>query len=211
MAQQTIIRPSDTHEQRLPMAYEDFLALVDEGIQAEWVHGEAIIFMPPKIRHQLIAGFLYSLLSLFVHRRGLGVVLFAPTEMRAFPTSPAREPDVLFIAREHLERLTERRVAGPADLVVEILSEESARRDRTDKFYEYQEAGVREYLLVEPRPDKQRIDLYGLTGEGKYQAILPDAQGRYHSLVLPGFWIDPVWLWEEPLPDPSVLLTALIP
>ena len=49
------------------------------------------------------------------------------------------------MAREHLERLTEARLSGPADLVVEVVSDDSVARDRADKFYEYQAAGITEY------------------------------------------------------------------
>lgn len=43
-------------EQRLRMSYEEFLAWADEDVHAEWVDGEAIVFMPPKDIH-LIPGF----------------------------------------------------------------------------------------------------------------------------------------------------------
>jgi Uma2 family endonuclease len=60
--------------------------------------------------------------------------------MRATPDGPARQPDLLFVAREHLDRLTETRLSGPADFVVEVVSDDSVARDRADKFYEYQAA-----------------------------------------------------------------------
>jgi len=195
-----------TREKRLKMSYEEFLAWSGEDTHAEWVDGEVVVFMPPKDRHQAIVGFLHIVLSLFANLFNLGVVRVAPFEMRVRPDGPAREPDLLFIARDHLDRLTPERLEGPADLVVEVISDDSVARDRADKFYEYQEAGVREYWLIDPRPDKERADFYQLTPEGRFQAALPDADGRYHAAVLPDFWFRPDWLWQETLPDP---LTAL--
>lgn len=67
-----------------------------------------------------------------------------------------REPDLLFISNETAQRLTERKLEGAADLVIEIIFPESVRRDRYEKFDEYEEAGVREYWIIDPRPGKQR-------------------------------------------------------
>jgi Uma2 family endonuclease len=194
---------------RLPMSYEDFIAWADEDTRAEWVDGEVIPFMPPKTMHQILAGFLYRLLATYAELFKLGTVHIAPLEMRLTwgdDQRSARQPDVFFVAQEHSERLTAERLDGPADLALEVISPDSVARDRADKFYEYQEAGVREYIIIDPRPGKERLDWYVLLPDGKYQAVLPDEQGRYHAHVLPGFWLREAWLWPTP-PDP---LTALL-
>ena len=69
--------------------------------------------------------------------------------MKIGPDLPGREPDILFIAREHLDRFRDTYLDGPADLVVEIISRDSRARDRGDKFYEYEQGGVREYWLLD--------------------------------------------------------------
>jgi Uma2 family endonuclease len=131
--------------------------------------------------------------------------------MLIHPDSRPREPDLVFIAAENLGRLTDKRLNGPADLAIEVLSDESVGRDRDDKFYEYQDGGVREYWIIDPRPGKERVDCYWLTPEGRYQAILPDATGRYHARVLPDFWFHPDWLRQEPLPNPLLVLAEIAP
>jgi Uma2 family endonuclease len=198
-------------ERRFPMSYEDFLAWADEDVHAEWADGEVTVFMPPNIRHQFIANFLQNLLALFARAFALGDVLGAPLEMRARPGGPAREPDILFVAAAHRDRLTAQRLVGPADLVVEIVSDESVSRDRVDKFYEYEAAGIAEYLIIDPRPTKERVDFYRLTEAGKYLAVLPDGAGRYQVTTLPGFWFDPAWFWATPTPDPLLLLAEIAP
>jgi hypothetical protein len=55
----------------------------------------------------------------------LGCHLPAPFEMRATPEDHAREPDLLFVAREHGDRLTEARLTGPADLVMDVSFDDS--------------------------------------------------------------------------------------
>jgi Uma2 family endonuclease len=207
----TIIEPTTSGERRLKVSYEEYLAWPEEGVHAEWIDGEIVIFMPSVTVHQKIADLLSQLLALYVKLLGLGVVISAPFEMRVHPDANAREPDVLFLAGEHLVRLTEKRLDGPADLIVEVISDESVARDRSDKFYEYQEGGVREYWIIDPRPGKERVDCYWLTPEGKYQAIVPDNDGRYHAVALPGFWFRPDWLWQSDASNPLLLLAEIAP
>jgi Uma2 family endonuclease len=210
MAQQLADAPA-SHERRLIMTYDEFLERVGDDNHAEWVNGEVTIFMPPRTIHQRLVFWLSTLLALYARHFDLGEIIVAPFEMRLWPGRSSREPDILFIAREHEERLTPERLEGPADLVVEFVSESSVLRDRDDKFYEYQEAGIQEYWIVDPRPGKQRADFYRLGDDGKYQTVLPDAHGRYHTIVLPGFWLDPGWLWQEPLSQPLMLLALIAP
>ena len=105
-------RMATTGERRFPMSYENFLAWADEA-HAEWVDGEVTVFMPPNIRHQFIAMFLQNLLAQFASAFEFGDVLGAPVEMRAQPDGSAREPDILFVAAAHRDRLTAQRLAGP--------------------------------------------------------------------------------------------------
>lgn len=203
----TLAPPSQ--EKRLRMSYEAFLAWAEEETHTEWEDGEAIVFMP-KPRHQDIVTFLVTLLRLYVQFFRLGKVFTAPLEMKVSPESNAREPDILFIANENLARLTEDRLAGPADLIVEVISEESVSRDRAKKFYEYQEAGVREYWLLDPRPGKERADFWVLGGDGKYQPVLIDQNGVYHATLIPGFWLRTSWLWMAEKPDPLSIFAEIV-
>jgi len=188
------------------MTYAEYRAWHDEGAHGEWVNGEVIVFMSPKDIHQAIIGFLFRLIAEFTDLMQLGEVRVAPLEMRARLDGPAREPDIFFVAHERRAWLTNERLNGPADLAIEVISDESASRDRIDKFYEYQDAGVHEYWIIDPRPGKQRIDLYTLLGDGRYQAIIPDAQGWYHSIALADFRLRAEWFWQEQLPEPLAAL-----
>jgi len=201
--------PDPYHERRLPMSYEEWLEWAGESTQSEWVDGEAIIFMPPKTVHALVSGFLFNLLTLYVDLFRLGRVIAAPYEMRL--ARSAREPDLLFIAREHLDRLTPERFLGGADLVIELISDDSVGRDRIAKLADYAAAGIPEYWLFDPRPRQQRADFFLLGANGRYATASLDADGRFHSRVLPGFWLDPDWLWQDPLPSPLALMNQIAP
>src|SRR5690348_4674541 len=110
-------RVAQEQEQRIAMSYEQFLTELDEDAHAEWVNGETIIFMPPNHKHQAMVRFLVNLLSMFVEFFQLGEILVAPFEMKVSPDSSGREPDILFIAKENLGRITEQKLEGPADLI----------------------------------------------------------------------------------------------
>ncbi len=201
--------PQAGEPQRLKMSYQEFLAWSGEDTHAEWVNGEVIVAMPPATLHQMIAGFLLELMGLFARFFHLGQVLPTPFEMKLSPDGPSREPDILFIANEHLDRLTAERLQGPADLVVEVVSDDSVTRDRVDKFDEYEEFGVREYWLIDPRPHRRRAEFYVRDERGRFRPVLPDREGLYRSMVVPGFWLRVDWLWAEELPDPQLTFAEI--
>ncbi len=177
------------------MTYEEFLAWADEDTWAEWVDGEVIVLTPASTRHQQIVSFLDRVLGIYVEEGDMGAILTAPFQMKL---ERGREPDLLFIAKEHLDRLREAYLDGPADVVVEIVSSESAVRDRGDKFYEYEAAGVGEYWLIDP--EREQAEFYRLGPDGRYRTVLAEREGEYRSEVVPGFWLRVEWLWQDPLP-----------
>jgi Uma2 family endonuclease len=167
-------------------------------VRAEWVEGKVQLMSPASSRHQDIAMFLATLLNLFVTFRNLGKVRAAPYQMRLQHPPRGREPDILFISQANLGKSTKQYLDGPADLVVEIISPESTGRDRGDKFYEYEMAGVLEYWLIDPQ--RERAEFYQLDEQGHYELVLGGRTGQYHSRVLEGLPLEVDWLWQEPLP-----------
>ena len=191
---------------RLKMTYEEFREWANEDVHAEWIDGEVIIHMPPKEPHQTMVGFLERLLALFVELFNLGVVQIAPFEMRLQEEGSAWEPDIMVLRRENLSRLTEDRLAGPADLVIEIISPGSVGHDRDTKFRAYQAGGVCEYWVIDSRPNRRRADFYQLDEEGMYRLFATEDDEQVFSTVLPGFWLKPAWLWGEERPSPMAAL-----
>ena len=186
------------------ISYQEFLRQADEDAYAEWVDGEVIPMSPASKGHQRLADFLTALLLHFTEARRLGEVYSAPFQMKTGPDLPGREPDVLFVARDHLDRLRDTHLDGPADLAIEIVSPESRGRDRGDKFYEYEKGGVREYWLLDPK--RKRAELYRLGDDGIFQSMPIDDDGLFRSSVVTGLWLRIEWLWGE---HPPSLLTVL--
>ena len=173
--------------------YEEFLRSY-EGESAEWVEGWVYPMSPVGRRHQELGIFLASTLHTYVHRRGLGQVIYEKFQMRL--DGAGREPDILFVASAHLDRVQNSYVDGPADLAIEIVSPESRLRDRGEKYFEYERGGVCEFWLLDP--DRQVAEFYALSNAGTYIPRLPDTDGVYRSVAVDGFWVRVEWFWEPP-------------
>jgi Uma2 family endonuclease len=189
----------------LRMSFEEWMAWDHECGLTEWVDGEVIVMGTPSTLHQELVKLFGYLIETLVKVLGSGRMLMAPVGMRIISTPSVREPDLVYASGEHAAQFSDRLLEGPADLVIEVISDESATRDRSDKFYEYQAGGVREYWIIDPREGKQRVDLYILGDDGRYQPVPPELGGVYRSAVLPGFWIREAWLWQE---QPNSLVIA---
>ncbi len=126
----------------------NYFALPETNRYVELSAGEMIMPPHPTHTHQLTVGHLYRSLHTHVAERELGVVQIAPLPVRLWPDK-IREPDVLFVSREHADRIGEQ-FYGPPDLVMEVLSPGTWRTDRLEKMVEYAQAGVGEYWMVDP-------------------------------------------------------------
>ena len=188
------------------ISYEEFLERIDENPHVEWVDGEIIEMSPISERHEDLSGFLKPLVRHFAEAYNLGVVRGEPSQMKPALSLPGRAPDFFFVATAHLDRLRSTYLEGPADLVVEIISPESRARDRGDKFFEYEAAGIPEYWLLDPI--REQAEFYQLDPGGIYRPAVLDAQGQYQSVVLPGLWLQVSWLWQTPLPPLLSILKA---
>jgi Uma2 family endonuclease len=116
------------------------------------------------------------------------------------PTRPSgRQPDIAIVLNEHHDQLKPTYIEGPADIVIEVISPESQERDRIEKLREYAQAGIPEYWLIDPG---LRTAEFFILQDGEYEAAPLDADGRFHSTVLAGFWLSESWLWQQPtLPE----------
>lgn len=190
----TTAKPAQTPAK---VTYEEFLQRYRD-VHAEWVDGEVIELMTASDRHQDIVRWLISILSLYVETHDLGWLRPAPFNMHLPHLNRGREPDILFVRKARMSIVQQANLSEAADLVVEIVSPESVGLDRGHKFVEYEAAGVREYWLIDP--DRQQAEFYRLAETGRYQLQMPDADNRFASFVLPGFWLRVDWLWQESLP-----------
>ena len=175
------------------MTYEEFLDWVDDS-HAEWVNGSVIFISPASLKHQMIVDFLNRVLSLFIEKYELGILLSAPFQMKL--ADSGREPDLIFVSQKNSDRLKATFLDGPADLVIEVISPESTSRDRGEKYFEYEEAGVREYWLIDPI--RNYAEFYQLNEDGRFNLGAEGNQGTYVSREIKGFQLELNWLWHPP-------------
>jgi len=163
------------------------LAQFDETERYEIDDGKLIPMAPaPDIYHQRLSHKLNKLLSDFVESRQLGEVLYAPVEVVMAEDNVA-QPDVLFIAKENAG-IIKARIEGAPDLVVEILSPSSIRRDRYEKREQYARFSVKEYWIVDPA--SQSVEILTLQDRNLVVHSLATGTGNAESKVLSGLSID---------------------
>jgi Uma2 family endonuclease len=179
----------------------------DEDIKAEWMDGDVIVMAPVSRDHSEINIWLFRFVGEFVEHHDLGQVLGSEFPIRLATIRKVRSPDVMFVSNAKLSKLRPTYLDGAPDLIMEIVSPDSMTRDWRDKYSDYQSTGVKEYWVVDPLA--KRVDAYTLGRSKKYSLIQPDDEGRIHSKLLKGLYIDPRWLCRSPLPKLSVVLKEL--
>ena len=161
----------------------DYFVLPDANRFVELSEGTLVMPPHPTHTHQRIVGNLYRALYDFVVAHGPGTVQLGPLPVRLWP-GKIREPDILFMAGEHSDRIDEQ-VYGPPDLAVEVLSPSTRRIDRLEKMVEYARAGVKEYWIVDPAGQAAEVFTWY---EGAYELLGKWGRGEaLCSKLLTGF------------------------
>jgi Uma2 family endonuclease len=166
-----------------------YLDLTDStNRRIELVDGRLEFLPMPTELHQALVGFLYHVLLTFVTKHELGIVPFPPLRVNV-SGERYREPDILFLRKEHFN-LRSNRIWKGADLLMEIVSGDpkDRKRDYQDKLADYAAANVAEYWIVDPELEIVKVhqladNRYNVCGE-----FVPGQQAT--SLLLPGFAVD---------------------
>jgi len=175
--------------------YADYLTWVDEKAR-ELINGFIKMMSAPKTAHaRVCTNISWYLGAILRKHRGKCEVFTAPFDVR-LPRNGEKEnnkidtvvqPDICVVC--DLSKLDERGCCGAPDMIVEILSPSTYKRDAFDKFVVYEEAGVREYWVVHPK-DKA-ITVYLLQENGKYDnGALYEWEGKVPVHIFDGNTID---------------------
>jgi Uma2 family endonuclease len=148
--------------------YQDYLNLPDDGRRYEIIQGVLYVTNAPDIDHQFTVFELARQIGNFVIEHKLGRVLTAPFEVHLSEVSRPVQPDVFFIKAEHWPAPGVKFFEGAPDLIIEVLSPSTSRADRFIKFNEYEQAGVPEYWIANPKT--RSVEIFVLSG-GEYAQL----------------------------------------
>lgn len=185
---------------------EEYLAQYAET-RHEWVRGAVLKMSPVSEQHDLLTAYFRQLLDAYFELNPIGRVRSHPFVMRLETTESYREPDLQVILNTNPGQLTATAMIGPADLCVEVVSQESALRDYGEKFVEYERARVGEYWIIDPL--RQEAHFYRLQETGLYARAHPDATDHYRTPLLPHLALHVPTLWHERLPGISAIVQAV--
>jgi Uma2 family endonuclease len=182
---------SSAQPARRAWTYGNLAALPDDQLRHELIDGEHVVTPSPNTLHQTISLNLVRVLLPYLDRHRLGEVRYAPFDVK-LSLFTVLVPDLVYFTAERFARVVnEKHATAAPDLVVEILSPGTRRRDKGRKRAIYDREGVREYWIVDPESRsitalrRPRADA-GLTD---VTTLTLEASGVLESPLFPGLRI----------------------
>ena len=175
---------AERHSKR--WTYDDY-ARLDEEQRYEIIDGELLMAPAPDYLHQDWSRKLFRRMDKHVIDGKLGEVLYAPLDV-VLDAENVIQPDLLFIANANLSILQARGVFGAPDLLVELISPSSVRRDRYLKKGLYARFGVKEYWIVDTA--NKAIEVWKLQNRQFELHCMVEEKGKVTSVVLAGLEFD---------------------
>lgn len=170
------------------LTYSDLQSMPYDGKRYELLDGEVYMTPSPNTQHQRIVGRLHLILHEFGERSRAGEVLLAPLDV-VFDDRNVVQPDLLFVRSERRATITPAFVAGPPDLVIEVLSPSNASYDRETKLHVYARAGVPEIWYVDP--PTETVEVLSLTSDKRYSRVsVGEKEGKIASAAFPDLAVD---------------------
>ena len=170
------------------LTYDDFLLFPeDDGLRHEIIDGVHYVTPSPGLRHKDLVGRLHLALgNHLASHPGIGRVFLSPLDV-IFTLHDIVEPDLLFVASDQLEIMTEKNIQGAPAIVVEVVSKSTRSRDERIKRELFERGGVREYWIVDP--DRSQLIVHGREGDGFDARTTLSADNRdvLTSALIPGF------------------------
>ena len=169
------------------LTYDEYISFPDDGKRHELIDGEHHVTPAPLTKHQRISGNLFAALHHHCKHTKQGRVFSAPTDVK-FTEIDVVQPDIVLITETRSHLITRENIQGAPDLLIEVVSESTRRRDERLKRTLYEQQGVKEYWIVDPEIDS--VKMYELK-DGRYgtpnELILEKPQAVLSTPLLSGF------------------------
>jgi Uma2 family endonuclease len=168
------------------LTYEDYLLFPDDGKRHEIIEGDHNVTPAPKTKHQKVSFNLALALGSFVKQRDLGLVFAAPYDV-ILSDENVVQPDLLFVSSARASIVTEDNIRGAPDLIVEIISETTRKKDEVTKRKLYERFGVQEYWVVDPELETVKVFRGARQGYGRAVELSKEANNVLSTKLLAGF------------------------
>lgn len=177
------------HNPAHKLSYDDFLLFPDDGKRHELIDGEHYVTPSPNTRHQRILGRLHLMIGNWLEAHPVGQLFLAPFDV-VFTHFDVVEPDLLYMSNDRASAiLTEKHVTGAPEIVIEIASRGTRKRDESIKKRLYERSDVAEYWVVDPEVDVIRVYTRGEGGYGRARELSAEAGDVLTTALLPGLEI----------------------
>ncbi len=174
-------------------SYADYLTWKFEE-RVELLRGFIAKMAAPSSKHQAISMNLSFMFSKKLWKTPCKIYA-APFDVRLPHFSKKLNKQVTTVVQPDLcvicdpSKLDAKGCIGAPDLIIEILSPGNSKREMHDKFGIYEEAGVREYWLVQPA--EKTVLRYVLNENGQFYGLRPmTEEGAISTTIIPDFEID---------------------
>ena len=170
------------------LSYEQYLTEGEVMARYDIIRGVRFFMPAPKWKHQRIADAVVGLLRRYERENGRGFALSAPFDVliRRVPLQ-TRQPDVLFISHEQIQRAggvpEEGALEVAPELVIEILSPSDTARVLEEKVADFRSVGVQECWVVDP--DGETVTVLPLAAQVTSPAVTYSAGETVRSLAFP--------------------------
>ena len=129
----------------------DYVAMTppaNSGPRYQLINGVLIEMSGATLEHQSFLLELSLEVSSQVRASGIGRIVIAPYDVHIDPHNTF-QPDLMYVSNDRLHILEQLAATGAPDVVVEILSDSTRRRDLNEKLPVYSANGVREVWIVD--------------------------------------------------------------
>ena len=179
------------------LTYDDLVRMPNDGLRHEIIDGVHYVTPSPVLRHQTLVKRLLTAIEVYLEvHDGIGEVFGSPVDA-VLTKWDVVVPDLVFVAADQRDILTEPNIQGAPALVVEVLSPGTRTRDLGVKKALFDRNGVREYWIVDPNADTVMIHRRAADGAFPKVASLPDDATVLTTPLLPGFSLSLVKLFRK--------------
>ncbi|MEZ6060046.1 MAG: Uma2 family endonuclease [Planctomycetaceae bacterium] len=163
---------------KVRLTYDDLVQFPEDGRRHEIIDGVHYMSPSPVPYHQVLSRELLIQLCEAFREIGLGQVFHAPIDVQ-FSEHDVVEPDLIVVLNDN-PIVTESRIVGVPDLLIEILSPSTSDRDRNLKKRLYESYGAPEYWIVDP--DRKVVQQYVFEGAAYAEPVSCPEQITYRGV-----------------------------